>query len=434
MRPPVEEQDGRRERRPVGGHRRESRRGDGQGDDADLGRGLAAPRRSIRGAPATISRARCPPCPGRRGGARRSRCVSQRFSRSGLKTPSLRALVPTSMARMSRLTGAGPRREERPERRIRGRLSGSSGRRGMPPRNPARFIAAFTPATPWVPEIASLMRLTRSCSGMPLASSPSAARASNSWRASAGNELASDTVPPGEPPIIAGKRKLAEPASTWKDGLSKGRKFSIPLAALSFIPTMFGCAGQAADQLGAERDAAEPRGVVEEERDARAVGERGEVAVEDLVGHLLPEVARGQHQPEVGAQVGRGREEALGLALAVVRGAGDDDLPRRPCGARPRRARAASRLPRGCGSRRSTPAPGSRGARSPRSGARLNRSALVVDVLVLGEGRADRGEHPSDVCLEVVGSRRAPPDVSRSSRGRAPERGHCRQQAGRAQR
>jgi len=56
--------------------------------------------------------------------------------------------------------------------------------------------------------------------------------------------LASDTVPPGEPPSIARNRKLAEPARTWKDGLSRGRKFSIPLAALSFIPTMFGWAAR----------------------------------------------------------------------------------------------------------------------------------------------------------------------------------------------
>ena len=63
-----------------------------------------------------------------------------------------------------------------------------------------------------------------------------------------GKVLASDTVPPSEPPIIAASRKFAEPASTWNDSLSNGRKFSMPLGALSFIPTMFGMRGQAADE------------------------------------------------------------------------------------------------------------------------------------------------------------------------------------------
>ena len=55
-----------------------------------------------------------------------------------------------------------------------------------------------------------------------------------------GNELASETVPPTEPFIMAGNRKLAEPASTWKESLSNWRNCSMPLEALSFMPAIPG--------------------------------------------------------------------------------------------------------------------------------------------------------------------------------------------------
>src|SRR5665811_2282677 len=46
-----------------------------------------------------------------------------------------------------------------------------------------------------------------------------------------GNELASETVPPTEPFIMAGSRKLAEPASTWSDSfhvLAGSANFLLP--------------------------------------------------------------------------------------------------------------------------------------------------------------------------------------------------------------
>ena len=83
-------------------------------------------------------------------------------------------------------------------------------------------------------------RETHSWYGTPRTASPARPR-SNSRNATDGNAFASDTVPPAEPPIIAGKRKLADPASTWNDADWSGRKCSMPLEALSFMPTMFGC-------------------------------------------------------------------------------------------------------------------------------------------------------------------------------------------------
>src|ERR1017187_5264811 len=118
-------------------------------------------------------------------------------------------------------------------------VSGASGLRGMPPLYPARVMAAFTPGGPYGPAIAWLIRVTRSCKGAPFRSSRACPHR-NSSRASSGNELARDTAPPTEPPIMAANRKLADPARPGKLSDWNGRKCAIPLAALSFIPAMFG--------------------------------------------------------------------------------------------------------------------------------------------------------------------------------------------------
>ncbi len=70
----------------------------------------------------------------------------------------------------------------------------------------------------------------------------------------------------------------------------------------------------------------EARRVVQQERQRRGVGQRGEVAVEDLVGHLLAEVAGREDQPDVGPQVRCRLQEALGLPLPVIGRPGHDDL------------------------------------------------------------------------------------------------------------
>src|ERR1039457_5798293 len=81
-------------------------------------------------------------------------------------------------------------------------VRGASGLRGMPPLYPARVMAAFTPGGPYGPAIAWLIRVTRSCKRAPFRSSRACPHR-NSSRAISGNELARDTAPPTEPPIMA---------------------------------------------------------------------------------------------------------------------------------------------------------------------------------------------------------------------------------------
>ena len=143
-----------------------------------------------------------------------------------------------------------------------------------------------------------------------------------------GNELASETVPPTEPFIMAGNRKLADPASTWNESLSNCRNCSMPLEALSFMPTIPGWAASRPASAGDDRHAAEPRRVVDQQREGRSVRQGGEVAEQHIVGHLLPEISGRQDQPEIRSQIGGLLEKPLGVALGVVGGAGHDHLAR----------------------------------------------------------------------------------------------------------
>ena len=143
---------------------------------------------------------------------------------------------------------------------------------------PARPPARRSPPCPWPPsrqglrmrpQMAPLTRVTSSWNGGPAIRS---SRLGHSWyrrRATSGNEFASETVPPGEPPSMAESRKLTEPASTAKPGRASDRKASMPDEALSFMPTMRGCRDQSADELGLEREPVEARRVVEQDRQRR---------------------------------------------------------------------------------------------------------------------------------------------------------------------
>ena len=182
---------------------------------------------------------------------------------------------------------------------------------------------------------------------------------------------------------------------------------------------------EAPDQVRAQGDAAEARGVVEEERDPRPVGQRREVPVQDLVRHLRPEVARRQDEPEVGSEVRRGREEALRLALPVVRGSGQDHLPGPLVphdiveDAPPLVLRQAPVLPVG---------PQRQVAEDPalRVAGEVEPQGAVVDILVRGEGRADRREDAGELRLDLhgehqVASRVARPRPSAGTSGVGPQ-------------
>jgi hypothetical protein len=81
-------------------------------------------------------------------------------------------------------------------------------------------------------------------------------------------------------------------------------------------------------QRGRESHAAKSGSVIEEQREGRAVGQGGEIAEKDFVGHLLAKVAGRENQAEIGAKSGGIAQKPLGIPLGVIGGARHDDLVR----------------------------------------------------------------------------------------------------------
>ena len=286
----------RGQRRPVRRHRRQPGRGDRQRDHADLAESCGCTsaqhsRRACHHASGSMSA-----LPGRiRAG--RSPLASHRCSRSELKTPSLRALVPTSStARMSRLMKQALPAAEHTHHSTSAAPAAAAAAVGY--RHAAGEVHGCLHAGH--PVGAGDSRVDAShpaCRGTPW-SRRERGRARNSSSAIAGNELASETVPPIEPPIIAGNRKLAEPASTWNVGL---RGEEVPRSRWTRCPSsraMLGCPARRRTSSGRGVTPQNPGALYEEDRDPRGIRERGEVPVEDLVGHLLAEIARGRTRPK----------------------------------------------------------------------------------------------------------------------------------------
>ena len=153
-----------------------------------------------------------------------------------------------------------------------------------------------------------------------------------------------------------------------------------------------GVLGQSGDEAEGQGDAAEAGRVVDDDRDGRPIGHRGEVPQQNVVRHLPAEVRGRQEQAVVRPNLSGEGEEALGVPLRLVGGAGHHRLAGRPAGDHG----PQHRLLLGLGEALvlTVRAKGQVAVYAGgRVGAHVELERVEVDLLVLPEGGADRSEH-----------------------------------------
>ena len=206
------------------------------------------------------------------------------------------------------------------------------------------------------------MRVTRSCSGTP-AGLVAGAPAGEQLEGELGERVGQRHRAARRAAQHGPEEEVGRARQDLERGALEGKEALDPARGAVLEAHDVGMGRQAPDQVRAQGDAAEARGVVEEERDPRprrpATRSSGTGPRRSSAPGSSPATGRARSRPR-GPPRPRGSARPRAARRTRRRPAPPAAVP---CAGRRRRGPAASRLRRGSGSRRWTPARGSRGSR-----------------------------------------------------------------------